>query len=93
MRIGIMTGATGAVVELPSLIHEVVQAEEDGFDSFWLPQVSAGPGFDALTAKVDAFQRGVDVRDVRVVMFAVMDFHRFRVDVGLEGVMGEAQVR
>ena len=28
----------------------MVQAEEDGFDSFWLPQVSAGPGFDALTA-------------------------------------------
>lgn len=45
-----MSGARGAVVELPSLIQEVVQAEEDGFDSFWIPQVSAGPGFDALTA-------------------------------------------
>jgi 5,10-methylenetetrahydromethanopterin reductase len=50
MRIGLMSGARGAVVELPSLIQEVVQAEEDGFDSFWIPQVSAGPGFDALTA-------------------------------------------
>ena len=49
MRIGIMTGARGAVVDLGSLIQEVVQAEEDGFDSFWLPQPSAGPGFDALT--------------------------------------------
>jgi len=50
MRIGIMTGARGAVVELQSLIQEVVQAEEDGFDSIWFPQVSSGPGFDALTA-------------------------------------------
>ena len=50
MRIGIMTGARGAVVELHSLIQEVVQAEEDGFDSIWFPQVSSGPGFDALTA-------------------------------------------
>ncbi len=50
MRIGLMSGARGAVVELPSLIQEVVQAEDDGFDSFWIPQVSAGPGFDALTA-------------------------------------------
>ena len=50
MRIGILTGARGAVVELRSLIQEVVQAEEDGFDSIWLPQVSSGPGFDALTA-------------------------------------------
>ncbi len=49
MRIGILTGARGAVVDLRSLIQEVVQAEEDGFDSFWLPQPSAGPGFDALT--------------------------------------------
>ena len=50
MRIGLITGARGAVVELQSLIQEVIQAEEDGFDSIWLPQVSAGPGFDALTA-------------------------------------------
>ena len=50
MRIGILTGGRGAVVDLHSLIQEVVQAEEDGFDSFWLLQVSAGPGFDALTA-------------------------------------------
>ena len=49
MRLGILTGARGAVVGLHSLIQEVVQAEADGFDSFWLPQVSSGPGFDALT--------------------------------------------
>jgi len=50
MRIALITGARGAVVELQSLIQEVIQAEEDGFDSIWLPQVPAGPGFDALTA-------------------------------------------
>ena len=49
MRIGLLTGARGAAVELPSLIREFVQADEDGFDSIWLPQVSSGPGFDALT--------------------------------------------
>ncbi|MDE0824029.1 MAG: TIGR03564 family F420-dependent LLM class oxidoreductase [Dehalococcoidia bacterium] len=50
MRISLLTGARGASVELHSLIQEMVQAEEDGFDSIWLPQVSSGPGFDALTA-------------------------------------------
>lgn len=50
MRIGLLTGARGAAVELHSLIQEVIQAEEDGFDSIWIPQVSSGPGFDALTA-------------------------------------------
>ena len=49
MRIGLLTGARGAVIELQSLIKEVVQAEADGFDSIWLPQVSSGPGYDALT--------------------------------------------
>jgi len=49
MRIGLMSGARGATIELPAMIQEVVKAEEDGFDSFWIPQVSAGPGFDALT--------------------------------------------
>ena len=50
MRIGLLTGARGAAVELHSLIQEVVQAEDDGFDSIWIPQISSGPGFDALTA-------------------------------------------
>jgi F420-dependent oxidoreductase-like protein len=49
MRIGLLSGARGATIELPAMIQEIVQAEEDGFDSFWIPQVSAGPGFDALT--------------------------------------------
>ena len=39
MRIGILTGGRGEAVDLPSLIQEVVQAEEDGFDSFWLPHI------------------------------------------------------
>ena len=49
MRIGLMIGARGESLELPTLIQGVVRAEQDGFDSVWLPQVSAGPGFDALT--------------------------------------------
>ena len=50
MRIGLITGARGAHVELSALVQEVVEAENDGFDSIWLPQVSSGPGFDALLA-------------------------------------------
>ena len=50
MRIGLIIGARGEAVELPTLIQMVVRAEADGFDSVWFPQVSAGPGFDALTA-------------------------------------------
>ena len=49
---------------------------------------------DALAKIVDALrrevgvvlQRVVEVRDVGVVMLAVMDFHRLRIDVRLEGV-------
>ena len=50
MRIGILTGARGAAVELRSLIQEVVQAEEDGFDSIWMAHgFASGQVFDALT--------------------------------------------
>ncbi len=49
MRIGVFAGARGAVIDLDSLIQEIVQAEVDGFDSIWIPQVSAGAVFDALT--------------------------------------------
>ena len=35
----------------------------------------------------------VKVRDIRSVMFAVMDFHRHLVDVRLERIMGIRQVR
>jgi len=50
MRIGLIIGARGEAFELPTQIQRVVSAEEDGFSSVWFPQVSAGPGFDALTA-------------------------------------------
>jgi 5,10-methylenetetrahydromethanopterin reductase len=49
MRIGILAGARGAVIDLHSLIQEIVHAEVDGFDSIWIPQVSSGAVFDALT--------------------------------------------
>ena len=49
MRIGIITGAAGEADDLRTTIQKVVQADRDGFDNFWVPQVSSGPGFDALT--------------------------------------------
>ena len=42
--------------------------------------------FDGLRVQLWVFiERGVEVRHVRLVMFVVMNFHRARVDVRLEG--------
>ena len=50
MKIGLFVGASATdKIRLDEIIAQGVQAEEDGFDSFWLPHISArGP--DALTA-------------------------------------------
>ena len=48
MRIGLIPAARRDSTDLKSTIEHVVQAEEAGFDSVWLPQMS-GFGFDALT--------------------------------------------
>ena len=46
MRIGPFIGTMGAAGTLQGQVRQVVDAESDGFDSFWTPQVS---GVDALT--------------------------------------------
>ena len=48
MRIGIIPGGRGETYGLNVLLQQVVQAEEDGFDSFWFAHVPAA-GFDSLT--------------------------------------------
>ena len=49
MRIGVFVGASTAdLMGLDELIARIKQAEEDGFDSFWVPHISAR-GYDALT--------------------------------------------
>ena len=49
MRIGVFVGASTAdLIGLDALIGRIKQAEEDGFDSFWIPHISAR-GYDALT--------------------------------------------
>ena len=49
MRIGVFVGASTAdLMGLDELIGRIRQAEEDGFDSFWIPHISAR-GYDALT--------------------------------------------
>ena len=77
MRIGLLTGARGAAVELHSLIQEVVQAEDDGFDSIWIPQISSGPGFDALTAlSLAASQTSrIDLGTAVVPIFPIFPIH------------------
>ena len=49
MRIGVFVGASAAdLITLDDLIARIKQAEADGFDSFWVPHISAR-GYDALT--------------------------------------------
>ena len=50
MRIGVFVGASVAdLMRLDELLARIRQAEDDGFDSFWIPHISAR-GYDALTA-------------------------------------------
>ncbi len=50
MRIGVFVGASAAdLMTLDGLLARIKQAEDDGFDSFWIPHISAR-GYDALTA-------------------------------------------
>ena len=49
MRIGVFVGASVAdMMTLEDLLARIKQAEDDGFDSFWIPHISAR-GYDALT--------------------------------------------
>lgn len=49
MRIGVFVGASAAdLMTLDGLLARIKQAEDDGFDSFWIPHISAR-GYDALT--------------------------------------------
>ena len=49
MRIGVFVGASIAdLMTLDGLLARIKQAEDDGFDSFWIPHISAR-GYDALT--------------------------------------------
>jgi len=54
MRLGIFVGSTGATTTLEDQIQQIVDAENDGFDSFWSAQVM---GVDALTLIALAGQR------------------------------------
>ena len=54
MRIGIFVGTVGSAPDLEGQVRQVIEAEEDGFDSFWLAQIL---GVDALTLIAVAGQR------------------------------------
>ena len=47
MRLGIFTGGAGESTPIDGLMHMAVQAEQDGFDSFWLPSLPSR-NYDAL---------------------------------------------
>ncbi len=59
MRIGIFIGSMGASNGLEGQIQQAVDAESDGFDSFWSAQVA---GVDALTLFALAGQRTERIR-------------------------------
>ena len=46
MRIGIFIGVVGSAPTLDGQVQQIVDAERDGFDSYWTPQMA---GADALT--------------------------------------------
>jgi len=54
MRVGVFIGTVGAAPDLEGQVRQVVEAEEDGFDSFWSAQIL---GVDALTLIAVAGQR------------------------------------
>ena len=59
MRIGIFIGSMGASSGLEGQVEQAVDAENDGFDSFWSAQVA---GVDALTLFALAGQRTERIR-------------------------------
>ena len=54
MRIGIFVGAQPASPDIEAQVQQVVAAEDDGFESFWMAQTG---GVDALTLLALAGQR------------------------------------
>ena len=46
MRIGIFGGGVTATADIDAVVQDVQQAEAQGFDSYWVPQIF---GYDALT--------------------------------------------
>ena len=54
MRIGLFMGTMGAAATVEGQVQQAVDAETDGFDAYWTPQVS---GADALTLLAMVGQR------------------------------------
>ena len=59
MKIGVFIGSMGAATGLMGQVQQAVDAENDGFDSFWSAQVA---GVDALTLFALAGQRTERIR-------------------------------
>ena len=48
---------------------------------------------DRLISQIGAFERLVQIVDIRLVMLVVMDFHRLGIDVGLQRIERIRQLR
>ena len=66
MRIGVMIGARRETISLDESVNQVINAERDGLDSVWFPQLPTF-GYDALTlialagAKTERIEMGTAV--------------------------------
>ena len=84
MRIGIFVGSTGADQDLEGMVQQIVDAENDGFDSFWLAQVR---GVDALTLIALAGQR---TRRIEMGTAVVPTFPRHPVALAQQALTAQA---
>ncbi|KAG0919159.1 hypothetical protein G6F32_016312 [Rhizopus arrhizus] len=69
----------------PVVAHRALQVLRQRLEL--LPQL-----FDRQVSVLGAFQRRVDVVDVGLVMLGVMDFHRRRIDMRFQRVVGVGQL-
>jgi F420-dependent oxidoreductase-like protein len=49
MKLGLFIGASGAPWDVPGQARQVVEAERDGFDSFWFAQVGGSDALSVIT--------------------------------------------
>ena len=83
MRIGIFVGS-GAGQDLEGMVHQIVDAETDGFDSFWLAQVRE---VDALTLIAVAGQR---TRRIEMGTAVVPTFPRHPIALAQQALTAQA---
>lgn len=92
MDIGIFTGPSGRLLGPLEVVSAARQAHEQGFGSFWIPQMPWGP--DALTALTLA---GAEVPDIELGTAVIPTYSRHAITMAQQGattaaVLGEGRL-